>query len=171
MSDPKFNAGVVDIRTPEQMLVIVKAKLDMFEVIQSVGYVQTKFDEQKFGVYDSEVEEGIADAEVQLGMGAEKSSFDVTLNLDSDYYRVIRLDLPDKTYKYSAICQVDFDNLVWDVTASAPEQTIQEYEDLIDKLRQFGSGKFKALGETKYLLNGGKGQENPEFDRSMLLKK
>jgi hypothetical protein len=169
MTDPQFNSGVVDTRTPEQFMTLVTAKLDLYEVVQSMDYVQTKFDEQKFGQYDNEVEAGIADAEYELGLEAEKSSIDVTLNLNSDYFRVIRLDMPDKSYKYSVLCQIDFDNMVWDVQTE-PERTNAQYEALVDKLRQFGSGKFKSLGESKYLLNGGKGQDTPEFDRSMLKK-
>lgn len=161
-AEAKFNSGVEDTRTPEQMMVLVKAKLGMFEAIQSAGYVLTKFAEEVSGKYDNEeVEEDV--------LNPIKSSLDATLNLDNDYFRIIKIDVSKDVYKYSVISQIDFDNIVWDYTSNTG--VAQEYEDLIDKLRQFGTGKFKTVGESKYLLNGGKGQENPEFDRSMLIKK
>ena len=162
-AESKFNSGVEDSRTPDQMMTLVKAKLDLFEVLQSVGYVLTKFLEDGSGKYDSEA--GEADAELD---GNEKSSMDITLNLDNDYFRVLKIDLAKDCYKYSVISQIDFDNIVWDYTTTTG--TAPEYEDLIEKLRQFGNGKFKSIGESKYLLNGGKNQEDPEFDRSMLKK-
>jgi hypothetical protein len=171
MKDAGFNSGVVDTRTPDELMTLVTSKLDMWEVIQTMEYVQTKFAEEKFGKYDTVEEMQYAEAEEAMGLEPEKSAIDITLNLNLDYFRVIRFDQPDQSYKYSVICQVDAkDNLVWDYITE-PGQLSPAYEALIDKLQQFGTGKFKAIGETKYLLNGGKNQENPEFDRSMLLKK
>jgi hypothetical protein len=159
-----YETGVVDTRSPTELLTLVNAKLDLYEVVQTMEYVVQKYAEEGTGKYDENDIEFIGDE----GIEPEKSTVDITLNLNSDYFRLIKIEKSSTNMKYTMMCQVDFDNLVWEVESEA---NVPEYENLINRLRTFGSGKFKAEGEKKYLLDGGKNQQDPEFDRSMLLKK
>ena len=159
--DDEFVVGVEETRSNEELLKIVKAKLDLFEVLQSTTYVLTKFAEEGSGKYDTEA--GEFDAMVDEG---EKSSMDITINLDNDYFRVLKIENSLTEFKYSVICQIDFDNVTFDHETT--DGVDQEYEDLIDTIRAFDTGEFKKKGESKYLLDGGKNQDAPEYDRTML---
>jgi len=160
----EFETGIENTRNPEELLSLINAKLDLFEIIQTMEYVVQKYAEEGSGKYDENDMEFVGGEEVE----PEKSTVDITLNLNSDYFRLVKVEYTPTDMKYSLMCQVDFDNLVWEVKSDAD---LPDYENLIQRLRTFGSGKFKAEGEKKYLLDGGKSQQEPELDRSMLLKK
>ena len=161
----EFETGVVNSRSPEELLTLVNAKLDLYEVVQTMEYVVQKYAEEGTGKYDENDIEFVGEEGAEE---PEKSTVDITLNLNSDYFRLVKVEYSLTSMKYTMMCQVDFENLVWEVTSEAD---MPEYESLVERLRAFGSGKFKAEGEKKYLLDGGKSQQDPEFDRSMLLKK
>ncbi len=161
----EFETGVVNTRSPEELLSLINAKLDLYEVVQTMEYVVQKYAEEGTGKYDENDIEFVGEEGEEE---PEKSTVDITLNLNSDYFRLVKVEYSLTNMKYTMMCQVDFDNLVWEVTSEAD---MPEYENLIKRLQSFGSGKFKAEGEKKYLLDGGKNQQDPEFDRSMLLKK
>lgn len=160
----EFETGVENSRPPEELLSLVNAKLDLYEIVQTMEYVVQKYAEEGSGKYDENDIEFVGGEEVE----PEKSSVDITLNLNSDYFRIVKVEYTSTDMKYTMMCQVDFENMVWEVKS---ESDLPDYENLIKRLQTFGSGKFKAEGEKKYLLDGGKNQQEPEFDRSMLLKK
>ena len=160
----EFETGVENSRPPEELLSLVNAKLDLYEIVQTMEYVVQKYAEEGSGKYDENDMEFVDGEEVE----PEKSSVDITLNLNSDYFRIVKVEYTPTDMKYTLMCQVDFENMVWEVKS---QSDLPEYENLIKRLQVFGSGKFKAEGEKKYLLDGGKSQQEPEFDRSMLLKK
>lgn len=163
----KFEVGVENSQDETELLSKVQAKLDMYEVVQTMEYVVQKYDEEVTGKYD---ENSVSEFDVEEEGLEEKehSTADITLNLNSDYFRIVKVEYAPDNMKYTVMCQIDFENLVWEKLSNAD---VPEYEGLLNRLREFGSGKFKAEGEKKYLLDGGKNQQDSEFDRSMLLRK
>lgn len=159
----EFETGVEDTRSIETLLNLINMKLDIFEISASTTYVLHKFAEEGSGKYDSE--EGEYQAMMDEG---EKSTLDITLNLDNDYFRVLKIEQSLDNYKYSVIAQIDFDNITFDEEVTG--ENSQKYEDLISRLRNFGDEKYKRKAEEKYLVGGGKNQQAPEFDKSMLKK-
>lgn len=148
MSEPEFQVGVEDTRTLEEKLVELNSSLDLYEIILTTEYVLLKYDDASDNPV---VEEDIPREELDENE-FEVAAVDVTLNLNNDYYRVLRIDRGTK-FKYSVISQINFDNIVH----------IEEYKEkslsidnFADRIIAIGTGKLKKQAESKYLLNGGK---------------
>lgn len=137
-----FQVGVEDSRTLEEILVKLNSSLDLYEVVLTTDYVLVKFDDSSDNVMQSEEDEN----------EFETASVDVTLNLNNDYFRVIRIDGTNR-HKYSIISQVDFDNIVH---VKEYTEKKQEIDSFVERLKVIGTGKLKEKAESKYLLNGGK---------------
>lgn len=144
----EFQTGVVDSRTLEEMLVKLNSSLDLYEILLTTEYVLLKYDDSS----DSQtIDEDVPDNEIGDD-SIVTAAIDVTLNLNNDYFRIIRID-KNNIYKYSIISQVDFDNIVHVKEYSEKQATIDAFAD---RLIAIGTGKLKEKAESKYLLNGGK---------------
>lgn len=148
MSDAEFQVGVEDTRTLEEMLSKLNSSLDLYEILLTTEYVLQKYDDSS----DSPVlEEDVSREELDENE-FDVASVDVTLNLNNDYYRVMRVDKGNR-HKYSIISQVDFDNIVHVKEYSERKPNIDSFAE---RLIAIGTGKLKKEAESKYLLNSGK---------------
>ena len=146
MSD--FQVGVEDTRTLAEQLAVLNSSLDLYEILLTTEYVLQKYDDSS----DSPVLEDEVPPEELDENEFDVASVDVTLNLNNDYFRVMRVDKGNK-YKYSIMAQVNFDNIVHIKEYIGREITIDAFADRVVAI---GTGKLKKEAESKYLLNGGK---------------
>lgn len=143
----QFQTGVEDSRTQEELMGLVTARLDMYEVLLSTTYVLKKYSDDSV---NNPEDEGI---EIEKEEDRLPTAVDLTLNLDNDFFRALRIDKP-KEHHYTFICQIDFDNLVIDSVSVEKDPNL---EKLIERIKSMGEGNQKAEAEKHYLYNGGKG--------------
>lgn len=143
-----FQVGVEDIRTLDEQLAVLNSSLDLYEILLTTEYVLQKYDDSS----DSPVLEDEVPPEELDENEFDIASVDVTLNLNNDYFRIMRVDKGNK-FKYSIMSQVNFDNIVHIKEYNERKQNIDAFADRIIAI---GTGKLKKEAESKYLLNGGK---------------
>ena len=146
MSD--FQVGVEDVRTLDEQLAVLNSSLDLYEILLTTEYVLQKYDDSS----DSPVLEDEVPPEELDENEFDVASVDVTLNLNNDYFRIMRVDKGNK-FKYSIMAQVNFDNIVHIKEYNEKKQNIDAFADRVIAI---GTGKLKKEAESKYLLNGGK---------------
>lgn len=144
----EFQVGVEDTRTLEEMLTKLNSSLDLYEILLTTEYVLVKYDDSSD---EPVIEEDLSPEELRE-TELEIASLDVTLNLNNDYFRVIRVDRGSR-HKYSIISQVDFDNIVHVKEYTEKMLAIDEFAN---RLKAIGTGNLKKDAESKYLLNSGK---------------
>lgn len=143
----EFQTGVEDSRSQEELVGLITARLDLFEVLLLTTYVLKKYSDDSV---NNPEDEGI---EIEKEEDRLPTAVDLTLNLDNDFFRALRIDKP-KEFHYTFICQIDFDNVVVDKVSSEKDPTL---EKLIERIKSLGEGNQKAEAEKHYLYNGGKG--------------
>ncbi len=146
MSAEEFEVGVVDSRTLEEKLTAINASLDLYEVVTTMEYVLKKYDDSSD---DPITPEEMTEEELDSGDLAF-ASVDVTLNLNNDHFRFIRVDRRN-TFKYTIMTQINFDNIVHseEYTELQPE-----LDALAEKIKALGTGDTKTKAESKYLVGG-----------------
>lgn len=145
----EFEVGVVDSRTLEEQLSVLNSSLDLYEIVMMTEYTLKKYSDNS----DEPVTEDEVPAEELDENEFDIASVDITLNLNTDYFRVIRID-KGRTFKYSIICQVNFDNIVHTKDYLERQPLL---DALTDRIKAIGTGTAsQKSAESNYLVGGGK---------------
>lgn len=148
--------GVEDVRTTEEKLKKIQDKLEFYTQVIQLTYVLVKFNEDGKAVGNEEVdleELGLDPKEVQEEEEPEvtqESDLDITLNCDSDLFRVLYKFIGENI-EYQVIAQVDGDNLLIHEACLQIEKPAF-LDELITKMRKLGDGSLKEIGEKSYLM-------------------